>query len=273
MTQARAPVLAASNLILRDGVWKRNQRAIAEETAIAFVVDGAAEAVMMASPSDLEDFAYGFALTEGLVASPADIRELEFVDAELGIEARLWLAEGARARHAQRRRRRAGPVGCGLCGIESLEQAMRSIAPIESEFCIDAEELLTAMAALAPLQSLYQQTRAVHAAAFYTSREGIVALREDAGRHNALDKLVGALARAGHDGRDGVVLMTSRVSIELIQKAAHIGAPVLAAISAPTALALRAAEAAGICVCAIVRDNGLEVFTRAKRILGHADAD
>ena len=162
-----------------------------------------------------------------------------------------------------------------MCGVESLEHALRPIAPIKSDFRIDAGEIISAMAMLSPLQALNQQTRAVHAAAFYTSSEGIVALREDVGRHNALDKLVGALARAGRDARDGVVLMTSRVSIELIQKAAHIGAPVLAAISAPTALALRAAEAAGICVCGIVRDNGLEVFTRSNRILrtGAGDAD
>ncbi|MEZ6023355.1 MAG: formate dehydrogenase accessory sulfurtransferase FdhD [Hyphomonadaceae bacterium] len=177
----------------------------------------------------------------------------------------------ARNALAQRRRRRAGPVGCGLCGVESLEDAMRPVSAVDSDFAISAAEIVQAMSMLPDKQTLNQQTRAVHAAAFYTADEGIVALREDVGRHNALDKLIGALARQGRDAAGGVILMTSRVSIELIQKAAFARAPVLAAISAPTALALRTAEAAAIAVCGVVRDNGLEVFTRPDRITRDAD--
>jgi FdhD protein len=297
MNALHPPLAQATRAALRDRVWSQGERAVPEETAIAFVIDGAAEAVMMATPADLEDFAWGFALSEGILATPADLRDLEVVDSwtagvpagaypthaaatpartpavqeRRGVELRLRLNDSARATHAVRRRSRMGPAGCGLCGIESLDQALAPIAPIASDFSIAAAEIVAAMASLAPLQTLYQATRAVHAAAFYTPGYGVIALREDVGRHNALDKLIGALARQGRDCAGGVILLTSRVSIELIQKAARAHAPVLAAISAPTALALRAAEAAGVCVCAIVRENGLEVFTRPDRIVRDAD--
>lgn len=271
MSEPRAPSVPAPRAAVRDGVWSSGVRDVPEEAAIAFVVDGDAEAVMMATPGDLEDFAAGFALTEGLVGALSEIRDLEIVETELGIQARLWLTVGARSALAQRRRRRIGPVGCGLCGVESLEEAMRPVATVKSDFTIDAEEIVAAMARLPAQQRLNESTRAVHAAAFHTSREGIVLLREDVGRHNALDKLVGALARQGRDARDGVILMTCRISIELVQKAAFAHAPVLAAISAPTALALRTAGAARIAVCGVVRENGLEVFTCPERITRHAD--
>ncbi len=244
-----------------------------EETPIAFVVDGAAEAVMLASPANLEDFALGFALSEGIIQSVEELRELEIVAPSpspagvAGIEIRLWLRESARDAHVARRRTRAGPAGCGLCGVESLEAALPPCMPITSEFRIPAQAIVDAMATLSSHQALNAQTHAVHAAAFFSPAEGIACAREDVGRHNALDKLIGALARQGRDCSDGVVLMTSRVSIELVQKAAGAKASVLAAISAPTALAVRTAEAAGICVCGIVRENGLEVFTRPDRIV------
>ncbi len=271
MSEPRAPSVRAPRAAVRDGAWSEGARAVPEETAIALVVDSGAEAVMMATPADIEDFAYGFALTEDLVGALDDIRDLEIVHADLGIEARLWLKDGARNALAQRRRRRAGPVGCGLCGVESLEDAMRPVAAVRSDFEIAATEVATAMTQLPAQQRLNEETRAVHAAAFYTPSEGIVALREDVGRHNALDKLIGALARRGRDASNGVILMTSRVSVELIQKAAYARAPVLAAISAPTALALRLAEDAAIAVCGVVRENGLEVFTRSERIKRDAD--
>lgn len=270
MIITRAPSVVTKCTQTRDGAWSAGERAIAEETAIAIVVDGGAEAVMMGTPADIEDFAYGFALTEGVVDRLADIRDVEVVQAELGIEARLWLKTGASSALMRRRRRRAGPVGCGLCGVESLEDAMRPFAPVTSDLRVSANEILAAMASLTPQQPLFQQTRAVHAAAIYTPRDGVKLVREDVGRHNALDKLIGALARNGETAADGFILMTSRVSIELIQKAARIGAPMLAAISAPTALAVRTAEAANITLCGIVRENGLEVFTHERRILREA---
>ncbi len=283
MNAHRTPIVRAQRAVLRDGEWSDGERALPEETPVAFVVDGAAEAVMMATPADLEDFALGFALSEGLIAMRGDLQEVELLaaspslshkgegDHPIGIEARLWLSDEARKSHVVRRRTRAGPAGCGLCGVESLEAALPPCAPVVSDFTIGAGAILAAMAQLPALQPLNQDSRAVHAAGFFTPGEGIVCVREDVGRHNALDKLVGALARQGRDCSGGIILMSSRVSIELIQKAARARAPVLAAVSAPTALAVRAAEAAGICVCGIVRENGLEIFTRPGRIVRNAD--
>ncbi|MEQ1616754.1 MAG: formate dehydrogenase accessory sulfurtransferase FdhD [Terricaulis sp.] len=271
MTRFGPTSVSAPTEVLRGDAWSSSARAVPEEVPVAFVVDGGAEAVMMATPADLEDFALGFALSDGLVGSRDDLCGLDISEEGPGVEIRFWLRGNAGAAHSARRRTRMGPAGCGLCGIESLEAALQPCAPVGSDFRIAATRIVTAMAQLPGMQPLNRETRAVHAAAFYTPDEGVVCVREDVGRHNALDKLIGALAHQGRDCTDGVILMTSRVSIELIQKAARANAPVLAAISAPTALALRTAEGAGICICGIVRENALEVFTRADRIVRHAD--
>jgi FdhD protein len=253
--------------VFRDGAWSDGVRDVIGETAVAIVVNGGAEAVMMATCADLEDFALGFALTEGLVARPDQIREIEVASAELGVEVRIWLEEEASVRHTARRRRRAGPVGCGLCGVESLEEAMRPTPHVRNKLELSAAQLIEAMTQLATRQPMNATTRAAHAAAFYTPERGVLAVREDIGRHNALDKLVGALVCANQSGAAGAVLMTSRVSIELVQKAAFLGSPILAAISAPSSLAVEIADQAGITLCGVVRENGLEVFTHTQRIL------
>lgn len=234
---------------------------MAEETAVAFVYDGATEAVMMATPCDLEDFGIGFSLTEGIVETPKDILSLEIVRHALGIEIRMELSEAQRGKATKRRRQRAGPAGCGLCGIESLDGAMRELPRVTRQTKIRLQDVQSGMSALAAAQTLNRQTRAVHAAAFFTPHDGGVLVREDVGRHNALDKVAGALARTEKNAQDGIILLTSRISVELVQKTAMLGVPVMAAISAPTALALRIAEDAGICVIGIVREDGLEVFT------------
>jgi FdhD protein len=246
-------------------------RSVPEETAVAFIYDGGSEAVMMATPSDLEDFAVGFSLNEAIVTEASQIARLEVVEADLGIELRLWLTPGLSARLSARRRHRAGPTGCGLCGVESLEEALPKLAPVTARVRVAASDLTAAMAQMAAGQSLNHQTHAVHAAGFYRPGQGVVLVREDVGRHNALDKLAGAMARQGMSAADGVVLMTSRLSVELVQKAAAMGAGVLAAVSAPTALALRAAEAAGMTLVGVVRSDGLEVFTGFDRITAGAD--
>jgi FdhD protein len=259
-------VIAPSDRVKR-GIWRRQglasgERAIPEETAVSFTYDGGSYAVMMATPQDLEDFAYGFSLTEGIVGSIEDIEHLEVIEEDLGIELRMWLAAPRSAAYGERRRHLAGPTGCGLCGIESLAEAMRTPRKVPGEVSFQPEEIMKALDALAPAQVLNHETRAVHAAAFWLPGEGLVAVREDVGRHNALDKLAGALARRGINGEKGFVVFTSRVSVEMIQKAAAVGVPLAVAVSAPTALAVRVANAANMTLVAVARQDGFEIFTR-----------
>ncbi|SFK03951.1 formate dehydrogenase accessory sulfurtransferase FdhD [Methylocapsa palsarum] len=268
-----APAVTISCLARRGERLVPSVRAAAEETAVAFSFNGSTHAVMMATPADLGDFAVGFALTEGLIETPADVLSLEVIAARLGsgagVELRMWLPEGRAKAYQARRRTMAGPTGCGLCGIESLEEALRpapALAP-NAGGGFDSSAIPAAMAALAGAQALNARTRAVHAAGFFTPEAGLVAVREDVGRHNALDKLAGALARGGWRAADGIVALTSRVSIELIQKAARLNAPVVAAISAPTAAAVRLAEACGITLVAVARGDEFEIFTHPHRII------
>ena len=252
-------------------IWRRHgaadgTRIIPEETAIAFTYEGGSYAVMMATPQNLEDFAVGFSVTEGLAASPADIRQLDIVEHAAGIELRMWLTEPHAAALNERRRHLAGPTGCGLCGIESLDEAVRTPPRVRQGDTFTPAEIMRALEALAPRQELNRQTRAVHAAAFWQPGSGLLAVREDVGRHNALDKLVGALTRDRVPGHSGMVLLTSRVSVEMVQKTAAVGAPLLVAVSAPTALALRTAETAGITLVAVARGDGFEIFTHPQRI-------
>ncbi len=259
-----ASVRARRRLIGRAGD-SEGSRALPEETPIAFTYGRDTYAVMMATPSDLEDFAIGFSLTEGIVAAPSEIAELEIVDLPNGRELRMTLAPGRDEALLARRRRIAGPAGCGLCGIESLEAATRPPPAVASALHIGSNEIFRAMALLRGEQTLNALTKGVHAAGFWLDG-ALVAVREDVGRHNALDKLAGALARTGRSASAGVVVLTSRVSIELVQKTAMIGCPVIVAVSVPTALALRTAEAANITLVAIARDDSFEVFTHPERI-------
>jgi len=267
MSEVPAPVVTAACLARRHDELAPGSRLIPEETPIAFTYGGSTHAVMMATPADLEDFAAGFALTEGLIGADAGPLEVEIVASDLGVELRSWLPGEGQRQYAARRRSMAGPTGCGLCGVESLEQAAREPPSVGDELRVEAAELIRAMDRLPGDQTLNRQTRAVHGAAFWRPSDNLLILREDVGRHNALDKLAGALLRRRVAGKDGVVLMTSRVSVELIQKAARIGAPIIAAISAPTALAVRTAEACGITLIAVMRGRDFEVFTHPERIV------
>jgi FdhD protein len=166
----------------------------------------------------------------------------------------------------KRRRYLAGPSGCGLCGIDSIAQAMRPCRPVEAEPRFTPADIADALTALPRQQVLNRETRAIHAAAFWQPDAGIVALREDVGRHNALDKLIGALAREETNACEGMILLTSRISVEMVQKAAAARAAVIVAISAPTALAVSVAEAAGITLVGIARDDGFEVLTHPRRV-------
>jgi FdhD protein len=224
---------------------------------------------MMATPCDLEDFAVGFSLTEGIIAEARQIETLDVLATDAGIELRLWIEGPQEEALRERRRRLAGPTGCGLCGVESVAEALRPLRPAESTAAVPVTSIRAALEEVAAHQQLNQQTHAVHAAAFCRSGHGMI-LREDVGRHNALDKLAGALARASLDAAEGFLVLTSRVSIEMVQKAAAIGVPVIVAVSAPTALAVRACSAAGVTLVAIARADGFELFTHPRRIIGGA---
>jgi FdhD protein len=272
MIERPSPTLRVDCLARRHDVTARSSRVIPEETPVAFTYGGSTHAVMMATPADFEDFAVGFALTEGLVDRPEDAGAVEIVATDLGVELRTWLGGDRQEAYAARKRSMAGPTGCGLCGLESLEAATRQLPVLQNALTVSAEGLIDAMNRMPAEQKINQETRAVHAAAFWSPDSGALIVREDVGRHNALDKLAGALARQGFAASQGVVLMTSRVSVELVQKAARIGAPIIAAVSAPTALAVRSAEKCGMTLVAVMRGRDFEVFTHPGRILEQVSA-
>ncbi|MFD2262249.1 formate dehydrogenase accessory sulfurtransferase FdhD [Lacibacterium aquatile] len=266
MSQLPPPSVRQTRLGYRGEELVSGERAIPEETPVALTYDGTTYAVMMATPADLADFAIGFTLTEGICASAGEIEGPEIVSSDAGIEVRMWIPPERGEAVVARRRALTGPVGCGLCGIDSLAAAKTPLPHVTADPGVTLAMISDAVAALPAAQPLSLETRAVHAAGFWTPGAGLVAVREDVGRHNALDKLAGALAGKGVDPASGVLLLTSRVSVELIQKAARIGVGVLAAISAPTALAVREAEAANITLIAVARADGFEIFTHPERL-------
>jgi len=263
-----SPLRCVPRLACRSSNGGDGTRTVPEETPIAFVYDGTSEAVMLATPADLDDFAVGFSLTEGIITAPDEIADREIVAREAGIEIRLWLRKARRPAYRARRRRLAGPLGCGLCGIESLDQAVRSCPPVTGLDGFEADDIARAIAALGQSQTLNREAHALHAAGFFVPMRGLVGLREDVGRHNALDKLAGSLAVSGIAGATGAVVITSRVSVEMVQKTAAIGAPVLIAVSVPTALAIRHAADAGITLVAVARGAAFEIFSHRERISG-----
>lgn len=267
------PVQRVARAAWAGGELSSGTRVLPEETAVALTYNRTAHAVMMATPADLEDFAIGFSLTEGVVERPQEIEELAVVPSDKGIELRMWIGEDRGAAFHDRRRHIAGPTGCGLCGMDSLAEAMRPARVVSSDLRLAAEDVRRAIATLPSAQTINRQTRAVHGAAYWEPQAGLLALREDVGRHNAVDKLAGALARQSLGARNGLLLLTSRVSIEMVQKAAAIGAPIVVAVSVPTALAVRTAEASGITLIAVARDDGFEIFSHAERIVSGTIAD
>lgn len=260
------PTARARSIKVTDAAVTTMERELPVEVPVALVYDGTTQAVMMASPANLEDFAVGFSLSEGIVETADEIEQIEVVEHDHGIELRMWLAKDSGLALAARRRRIVGPTGCGLCGVESLDEANPPMPPVTREITFTAAEIMKAMASLAPAQELNVRTRAVHGVGFWSSDQGLVAIAEDVGRHNALDKLIGALKRRDVDVGGGIILLTSRVSVEMVQKAGRAGAPVIVAVSAPTKLALQTADAAGITLVAIARQDGFEIFTHPERI-------
>jgi len=233
-------------------------RALPDEVPVALVYNGTTQAVMMATPCDLDDFGRGFTRTEGFGAPES----IDIVPHDNGIEVQMWLPEDQAAALASRRRAMSGPVGCGLCGIDSLDQAVRDVPTVDIAVQLTSDDVAQAMAALRAGQALHDRTRAVHGAGFYVPDQGLTCVREDVGRHNALDKLIGAVP----DCAQGAVVLTSRVSVEMVQKSAMAGAGVILAVSAPTTLAVRTAQAANITLVALARDTTFEIFTHPHRI-------
>jgi FdhD protein len=263
MTRARA--IAVDATVVKGGA-RHEQRGVIQEMPVAFVYDGGTEAVMMATPHDLEDFAVGFSLNERIITDLSQVTSLETVDIKRGVEIRMHLAPERREAVVGRRRMRAGPAGCGLCGIESLAEALPVLPTVYTSVRVSSGNLVTAMQSLEVLQVLNRETGAAHAAALWRPEQGVTEIREDVGRHNALDKLAGGLARTKQDSRGAVILITSRLSVELVQKAVMMGAEILAGISAPTSLAIEEAASAGLTLVGLVRRDGLVVYTHAERI-------
>ncbi|MDX5445046.1 MAG: formate dehydrogenase accessory sulfurtransferase FdhD [Zoogloeaceae bacterium] len=239
---------------------------VAEEVPVALVYNGISHAVMLASPADLEDFALGFSLSEGILRDASDLYDLEVEAFAEGIQVDMRISAECFMRLKQRRRNLTGRTGCGLCGVETLEQAVRHPAPVAGGLQVSAETVHRAMAAMTQAQPLQRITGAVHAAAWARPDGSLQLVREDVGRHNALDKLLGAMAADGTDHAAGFIVITSRASYEIVQKAATRGVALVAAISAPTGLAVRIAEEAGVTLLGFTRGGGHVAYAHPERL-------
>lgn len=249
---------------------------VADEVPVALEYNGVSHAVMLATPLDLEDFALGFSLSEGILQRPDELYGVEEVPGAQGITLKLEIASGAFARLKERRRTLAGRTGCGLCGTESLAHVARNLpalAPVTEGQVLRREAIAHAMSQFCEQQTLQQATGAVHAAAWCSADGELRWLREDVGRHNALDKLIGALARMGVKAGEGFIAVTSRASFEMVQKTAMAGVPLLAAVSAPTSFAVTTATQAGMTLVGFARGQDLVVYCHPERLdLGAAPA-
>lgn len=255
--------------------WQANKLAqaqdcLAEETPVALIYNGVSHAVMLATAQDLEDFALGFSLSEGIISSASELYAVEIQQQDNGIALHCEVASERFVQLKQRRRTLAGNTGCGLCGAESLEQAVRYPAQIVSGEIFSAASIAKGLAAIQPLQALQQKTGATHASAYVLADGSVQLLREDVGRHNALDKLVGALAKLkAQQGQlpSGFVVTTSRASFEMVQKTASAGVAMLVAVSAPTGLAVRVAQQCGLTLVGFAREDRYVVYSHQTRIL------
>jgi len=265
--ESNSGVIAATEWRHRDGAFVPVDAALAVEAPIALEYNGISHAVMLATPCDLEDFALGFSLGEGILSDVAELYQVEVRADPPGITLALEVAAGAFAALKQRRRTLAGRTGCGICGTESLEQVLRPLPKLAfANWQLSATALAVASAALAGAQPLLQQTGATHGAAWCSLDGALLHVREDVGRHNALDKLIGALRRARIPTDQGFALITSRASVEMVQKAATAGIGVLAAVSAPTSLALEVAQRCGLTLIGFARGANFSVYTNRSRV-------
>jgi len=250
-----------------SGVLTRVGDDVAEERPIAFKYLGVPHVVMLATPTDLEDMAVGFTLTEALVADPSEIRDVRVTRADEALEVDLAISAERFAALLKRHRNLTGRTGCGMCGAETLADAIREPPKLAGELRISARALHVVLEELTASQLHNARTGSLHAAAWVVPDQGIVLVREDVGRHNALDKLIGALVRAGKDLTEGYVVMTSRASYEIVQKAATVGIAAIVAVSAPTAFAIRAAAEFGVTLIGFARRDRHVVYAHGERML------
>ncbi len=256
-------------------VWRgplhlRKEDCVAEEVPVVLVYNQQPHVVMLATPLNLEDFALGFSLTEGIIRQASDLLNVRVVQRAKGMEVRMSIPDACTVDLADKGKNLTGRTGCGLCGATRLEQAVRQPPPVGPGLTLDAARLRQAMDDMYQQQTLNQITGAVHAAGWLSADYRMDKVREDVGRHNALDKLIGALAKSNTDFSQGWLLVTSRASYEMVQKAASVGITLLAAISAPTALAIRLAEECGLTLIGFTRQNNHVVYTHPHRLIHHS---
>lgn len=251
--------------------WQGSQHSIqqdyiAEEVPVSLIYNGEPHVVMLATPTNLEEFALGFSMTEGIIKTPQELISTRTYNRSNGIEVHLRIPSERFVCLADKSRNLTGRTGCGLCGASTLQQAIRQPNAVKGNLTIPASELFSALADIKQRQTLNQLTGSVHAAAWVVPGQGVTDVREDVGRHNALDKLIGLLLRSGKNVASGFVIVTSRASYELVQKSASVGITMLAAISAPTGLAIKLAEEAGITLIGFARNDQHVVYTHPQRL-------
>lgn len=262
-----APAQSRPVLRMRAGELAHVDDMLVDEVPIALVYNGISHAVMMATPTHLDEFALGFSLSEGIIAAPGQCYGIDVERDAAGIAVQIDIATSAFVALKERRRSLAGRTGCGLCGVDSLDQVCRPWPPLTPAQGFQAAGVRRALAAIGAEQQLTRMTGAAHAAAWCGMDGTIHIVREDVGRHNALDKLIGAALKAKLDPAEAFVIVTSRCSYEMVEKTVLAGVSLLVAISAPTALAIRKAEGANLSLVALARRDGHAVFTGGHRVL------
>jgi FdhD protein len=265
----RTPAASSEVIVERwsQGELTRKTDQVAEEMPVALVYHGVPHVVMLATPANLEDFAVGFTLSEGLVEKPQEIRSVEVTLGEGAADVKVTVAWERFSALVQRRRNLTGRTGCGLCGAETADDAIRELPRVGQGPTVSVQDLHQAIEQLGSMQPINARTGSVHAAAWVIPGKGIQLVREDVGRHNALDKTIGALVRSGADFGSGYMLITSRASFEMVQKSATVGISFVAALSAPTAFAVRVAERTGLTLVAFARRDRHVVYTHRGRLL------
>ena len=257
----------------RSSTHSQTQDFIAEEVPVVLVYNTIPHVVMLTTPLNLEDFALGFSLTEDIIKHPSELQSVRVFQRSKGVEVRITIPEARFQNMSGKGRNMTGRTGCGLCGSTTLEQAIRAPRPVGQGLILQASQLTAALNQMQQQQSLNQLTGAVHAAAWLEPEHGLIAVREDVGRHNALDKLIGALAKANCNFDSGWLIVTSRASYEMVQKASSVGITLLAAVSAPTALAIQLAEQCGITLVGFARNDNHVIYTHPHRLQHHQAAN